>query len=276
MPRTPRTPLSAPERLLGALSAPAFTVALVWLLSATFVGFESAGQEMIRFSSDSSLMIREIGAILETGDDGLNVAIVMPAEARAEGYGDVDVRRGDLVLMINGRRVREIEVAREILGGAGIGDEIALGIRRGGDSVIARFALADPDSLPERLVFDGSGGGPGDGHGVAVERRMMFQGEGELTPLLALGVILQTVEEDGVEVLKIGGILPHMATAFEEGDVLKTVAGDAIESAQWLVDQVESADAGTVFEFTVERGDETVDVEQAKSDVQGEIRLGAG
>lgn len=271
---SPSNPVSpAVSGIARALTAPAFTVVLVWSLTTVFglaaLGPQASGQEMMRFSSDDSLMIREIGAITEMSDEGLRVVMAMPGEARPEAYRDVDVREGDVILVIGGQRIRELATARELLDGASPGDEIALGIDRGGRSVIVRFPKADPASLPDKMVFNG----PGGGHGMAVERRMMIQGDGgELTPVMGLGVIL---ESDGQEpeTVKVSAVLPIGDTQLAEGDVLKSVGGEPVVSAAAVAEAVDAADVGAEIALVVLRGDEEVAVSQPKSAARGEIQV---
>lgn len=275
---SPSTPVSrAVSGIVRALTAPAFTVVLVWSLTTVFglaaLGPQASGQEMMRFSSDDSLMIREIGAITEMSDEGLRVVMAMPGEARPEAYRDLDVRKDDVILVVNGKRIRELATARDLIDNAAPGDEIALGIDRGGRSVIVRFPKADPASLPDKMVFNGSGGG----HGRAVESRMMIQGDGgDLTPVMGLGVILESVSsgEDGEpETVKVTAVLPIGETQLAEGDILKSVGGEPVVSAAAVADAVDAADVGAEIALVVLRGDEEVAVSQPKSAARGEIRI---
>jgi S1-C subfamily serine protease len=131
-----------------------------------------------------------------------------------------------------------------------------------------RFAKADPASLPDRMVF----GGPGGGHGMAVERRMMVDGEGELTPVMALGVILDSDPEEPATV-KVGMVLPGAATELQEGDVLRRIDGAEVESATWVEQAVDRAEVGARLELVVLRGEEELTLRQAKSDAQGTVRI---
>ncbi|MDA8019943.1 MAG: PDZ domain-containing protein [Thermoanaerobaculia bacterium] len=264
---------SPSHRAVSVFAAPALTVLLVWGLMAVFEvavgGPRASGQEMMRFSSDDTLMIREIGAILESTDDGVRVAVAMPAEARPEAYRDVDVREGDVILVINGRRIREFATARELLEQAEVGDEIALGIDRDGRSVIVRFPKADPSSLPDRMVYQG----PGGGHAMAVESQMMIGGEGvDLTPVMGLGVILEGDGEEP-ETVTVSVVLPIVETTLQEGDVLKSLGGEAVTSAAAVAESVEALDVGADIQLVVVRGDEEVTVTQAKSAAQGSVRI---
>lgn len=257
-------------RAAAVLTAPVFTFLLVWTLTAVFetvVGSpQASGQEMMRFSADDSLMIRELGAITEMSDEGLRIVMAMPGEARPEEYRDIDVRQGDVILVVNGKRIRELATARDLLEKAAPGDEIALGIDRGGRSVVVRFPKADPASLPDKMVFNG----PGGGHGV--ERRMMLQGDGEITPVMGLGVIL---EGDGgdPETVKVGMVLPMGDTKLAEGDVLKSLGGEPVVSAAAVAETVEALDVGAEVEIVVLRGEEEVTVKQPKSAAQGSVRV---
>lgn len=271
------TPSNSVSRAAAALTAPAFTVVLVWSLTTVFglaaLGPLASGQEMMRLSADDSLMIREIGAITVMSDEGLRVVLAMPGEARPEAYRDIDVREGDVILVVNGKRIRELATARDLVENAAPGDEIALGIDRGGRSVIVRFPKADPASLPDKMVFND----PGGGHGMAVESRMMIQGDGgELTPVMGLGVILESNSSGGdgdPETVMVTAVLPIGETQLAEGDVLKSLGGEPVVSAAAVAEAVDAADVGAEIALVVLRGNEEVAVSQPKSAARGEIRV---
>ena len=270
---SPTNPVSSVlSRAARALTAPALTVAVVWSLTTVFglaaLGPHASGQEMMRFSADDTLMIREIGAIMEMSDEGLRVVLAMPGEARPEAYRDIDVREDDVILVVNGKRIRELATARDLLDNASPGDEIALGIDRGGRSVVVRFPKADPASLPDRMVFSGPGG-----HGGGVERRMMIQGDvGDLTPVMGLGVILES-DGDEPQTVTVSAVLPIGETDLAEGDVLKSLGGEPVVSAAKVAEAVDAMDVGAEIALVVLRGDEEVSVTQPKSAAQGQIRV---
>jgi len=99
--------------------------------------------------------ISEIGGIVIKESDKLKVDMVMPSENRNKIYKDVDVIKGDLVLMMNGKKVDDVSAAKEIYEKLKPGEEIKLGIQRGQQMFITRLKKADPKDLPKvkRIVI---------------------------------------------------------------------------------------------------------------------------
>lgn len=107
--------------------------------------------------------IPELGALVIKGDDGLKVEHVMPAEARPKAYADVDVKSNDLILLVNGKRVKTIKDIEKQYKGVAVGEEVKLGLQRGEETLISRFTKADPKDLPQRkIIMRKSDGAKGD------------------------------------------------------------------------------------------------------------------
>jgi len=143
------------------------------LLLLTLVALAASAQERImrmggpdgkvRVIKGEIFDIPELGALIIKGDDGLKVEHVMPAEARPKAYADVDIKSGDLVLLVNGKRVKTIKDVEKQYGAVAVGEEIKLGLQRGEETLISRFAKADPKDLPQRkIIMRKSDGGKGD------------------------------------------------------------------------------------------------------------------
>lgn len=100
------------------------------------------------FDASKAMIIPEVGGIIMLDGKELRVDRVQPVESRKEAYRAVDLREGDHVLLVNGKRVKSIEALREAYDGAATGGEIKLGLQRGQELLSVAFPKADPKDLP--------------------------------------------------------------------------------------------------------------------------------
>lgn len=103
---------------------------------------------MMTFDANTVMIIPEVGGIIKVDGKELRVDRVRPAEARTEAYRGVDLREGDQVLLVNGKRVKTIAALREAYDGAATGSEIKVGLQRGEELLSIAFPKADPKDLP--------------------------------------------------------------------------------------------------------------------------------
>jgi S1-C subfamily serine protease len=255
-----RTSRSLADTLLTLL----LTGGITWFLTLPLAG------QQVMADPEKTLLLREIGAVTEMGDDGLDVLVALPAEARPEAYRDADVLRGDVVLVINGQRIRSLDTARTLYEQAAIGAELALGIDRGGIKHVVRFTKADPATLPTRFEFRSPGGG-GPGGGQAVAHRMVIGGgEGDVVPVQGLGVVLQESAEKQVTVALV---LPGSTTVLKDGDRLLRCAGQDVASAKQVGDAVEPLAVGAEIALEIERDGKRLALRLVKEEGKGQLIL---
>jgi S1-C subfamily serine protease len=155
--------------------------------------------------------IGELGALITPEGNALTVRFVSPPANRKEPYKAVDLREGDAVLMVNGKRVRSIADLKVAYEAVAVGSEVKLGLERGKEMMLVDFPKADPKDLPKMKVMVRRAGDDG----------------GEFFP--AVGVALA---ERGKKVV-VREILPIETSAVHSLDVK---AGDAILSLNgWTV-----------------------------------------
>jgi S1-C subfamily serine protease len=149
--------------------------------------------------------IPEVDAIVtKTGKD-LKVDGVAPAGSRRDQYKNVDLQAGDIILMVNGKRVKTIAELSAAHAAAAEGSEVKLGIQRGQQMMYVAFPKADPRDLPKRTI------------------RIVTDGEEGTQVFPAVGVILKEQENAVV----IQDIIEMENTAVKGLDVRK---GDTIRS----------------------------------------------
>lgn len=121
-------------------------IALMMLISTSLFG-----QQMVRMTGDPSkmYMIREVGAMITTENEKHKVAFAAPVEARIAKYKDVDVATGDEVVMVNGKKIKSAKEIEKIYEELAVGEELKLGIKRDGNSMIVKIAKASQDDFPK-------------------------------------------------------------------------------------------------------------------------------
>ena len=106
-------------------------VVSVLFLLAALVAPHAAAQMVRHSGGDGNLVIvAELGVVIgpQQDSDNLEVLTLLPDAA---GKSDVTIEKGDLLLMIDGTRVRELAALREAYDGAEVGRTVKIGFRRG-------------------------------------------------------------------------------------------------------------------------------------------------
>lgn len=191
-----------------------FPQIILTLLIVTLLPSVASAQQKFEFKSDKPMfMVRETGALLVQEKDKLKIEMVLSPEQRPKGYADVDMKKDDMISMMNGKRVKTTDEAKTIYDGLKAGEDVKFGIMRGEQMLITSFKKADEKDLPQikQMIVKGDGG--------------------DIKPLPELGMILgfknKKIEildmmENADEVLK-----KHELT---EGDQLVSLNGSSFNS----------------------------------------------
>ena len=216
---------------------------LIWLLAGVcgtvlvkaVIGHAAPQMKMVTIGgddADGTAMIAELGALIFEKDSTLTVEHVMEAGQRPKTYQKVDLKQGDVILMVNGKRARTAVDFSGILDSLTAGDEVKLGIRRDKNMQIVSFKKAAPEDLPQikmvtqTLAGDEKPAGEGGPRMKMVTRTEGGAGsDGQLAVLLGSGLIFK---QDGEAVVVL-------ATMPESKDALGSVEvreGDRILKLQ--------------------------------------------
>ncbi len=103
--------------------------------------------------------IPELAAIVVFDQGKAIVENVLDKKMRPKEYEAVDLRQGDTIMMLNGKRIKSLEDFKSLYSGAGIGSSIKLGIQRSDGMMIVAFDKADPEKLPKRNIVVRNGDG---------------------------------------------------------------------------------------------------------------------
>jgi hypothetical protein len=209
--------------------------------------FRHAGED----GGEADVMIlQELGVVvgLPEGEETIRVMVLLP-----DRESDVDLQRDDLLLMLNGERVRDMATLRAAYETAAAGDEIKMGFRRGDRRFLASFEKQDAPPGERRVVMMG---GPGSDLG-------------DLQPLHEFGVLLG--EKEGSVVVTMQ--LPVDEPALAEQDVVRSVNGRAVSSLQEFREVYDGLAVGDDVEVVAVHDGDEVRVSRVKADVEGRIQV---
>ncbi len=166
--------------------------------------------------------LRELGAIISSDKDHLRVDHIMPGDKRPKGYADVDLKEGDIILMANAKKVKDVAALKELYEGTKVGEMFKMGIKRDEAMLLVSFTIADPKDLPKMAM------------------RMITTGDGgDVEALPALGLII-TMKGKAVEVLDIlpDGAAPKAGAM--KGDIVLELNGKKTATVKAFVDTYDS------------------------------------
>lgn len=229
------------------------TVLLALTVAATA---RSQTVQTMRFDANKTVFMSEIAtaAGVENDGDEIRVLFATPED------DSVDLKKDDVVLMANGKRIRTIDDLRTIYESIAPGDELKLGIRRDERRFLVSFTRADP----------GSQGSAGSGHTTMI-RMTGPAGDGPPPEVIPeLGVMLS--ELDGAVVVAGRLQLPGTeALDIADGDRLIRLGDTPVTGLEQLMKQVDSMAVGSPLHFTVERDGEQHQVTATKKATAGTV-----
>jgi S1-C subfamily serine protease len=100
----------------------------------------------LKFNSEDTFIIPELGAIVKQTKDTLAVTMMMPGGAKE--YAGIDVKIGDLVTAVSGTSVKSIKTLRTAYSALKVGATVKLVTLREGVSKTLTYKKADESKLP--------------------------------------------------------------------------------------------------------------------------------
>jgi hypothetical protein len=104
-------------------------------------------------------IIPETGAIFNEKNKKVVCEFIPTAENRPKEYSNVDILAGDLILYVNGNKIKTMKDLKSNYELVKTGDEVKLGIKRQENMFIVSFKKADPKNLPQTNQTSGTGSG---------------------------------------------------------------------------------------------------------------------
>lgn len=249
--------------------------ALMWIVFGLLAGsltavpsqaeVEEAPQKSVQrivIGGGDVFMIPELAAAVVDDSGSVIVRVMPPADRLPKGMQKLDIKAGDEILMINGKRVKNSSELKELYEAVEVGEEVSLGLKRGGSMHIASFKKADPETLPKRQMMIQTGG-PGD-HPTAAPRKVQvikMPGTGEVEILG--GARLIVAEKDGG--LIVVGTLPEAESLYKvdtvkDGDIIVSVQGKPIVKARDFTVTYDAIKVGERVALVLSRDGKTIKV----------------
>ena len=70
------------------------------------------------------MMINEFGGMIMLKDSAVTVEMIMPSDNRPDAYKDLDILQGDIIIMVNGSKIKSVEALQEAYDKTSAGDMI--------------------------------------------------------------------------------------------------------------------------------------------------------
>jgi len=189
----------------------------------------------------------------------LTVRFVSPPPNRTEPYRNVDLREGDVVLMINGKRVRTVAEITSAYAATPVGAELKIGVERGKEMLIASFAKADPKDLPQMKVMIRQEGGEGV----------------ELFPAVGVSLVEQGKKVVIKEVLPLETSAVHRLDV-KAGDVIVSLNGWSVSSLKAYVEKFDAIAVGAPVEWKTERNGRQLTISFLRPKPMGQVMIRKG
>lgn len=253
-------------------------LAFVLLMLCNLPGHGQVARRMLTIEGDA-FRIPELSAIISEEEDKVKVVMAMPTEMRRKAYRNVDLQESDIVLYLNGKRIKAVKDFEETYESLAIGDTVQIGIRRDEDRFIVSFPKADPKDLPQMgVVRRGSGeeGGEAEGGRIVIRRGPGEAGEAEnLTPVLSLGVLIGLADE-AVKVVDVLPIPDVENVGLQKGDVIKKLNGQEIEKVAQFEEQFEKIGVGEQVNLEFLRDGKEMKISFPKPESPGNVMIRTG
>jgi len=217
----------------------------------------SNAQEMRVFKGKPGeiLMLPEIGAIIQLKDNKIVVENVMPVDMRDKDYKNVDLQEADIIMMVNGKKVKTVKDCQDVYDKLKVGEEFKMGITRNDKMFIAGFKKADPSKLK--------------GSGMRVVK--MDGKDGDVRVLPEFGIVLSG-SKGKVTVKEVIKDIPDAKRKdVKSGDLILKVNDKEVENLSELDHEYEKIKGGKKIELVLLRKDKEIVVTAEKNDGEAKV-----
>lgn len=199
--------------------------------------------------------VLEIGGLIVQSKDVIKFEMVIPSDKRPKGYEKVDIKAGDIIKMMNGKKIKDVKDIEDIYNNAKVGDEIKFGLDRSGNLFIASFKKADPSKLPQIKTIT-----------------MGADGKESLVPLPGTGLIAK--ESGGKLVVSL--VLPNAPSEItkagvKEGDVIVSVNGTKVSGKNGAEKEAAKVKTGDNMKMEITTGGKTKEIKFKKAEDSGKF-----
>lgn len=215
-------------------------------------------QRNMTFDASTSFMLRELSAMIVQNEEGLQVEMIMGRGNTSEDPMTDELKRGDLIIMMNGKRVSDASTIREVYNSLPEGEEIKIGVRRGDTRFIVNAQKGDvPENASGQMVlsFDISDGEPP-------------------TMLPELGLLI-TQNDQGIEIMSLlEPLLPDELKAENiEGYFITSINERSFETPLGIQQYLASLNVGDDILLEVEKDGNALSLTLKKQEPRGNVRM---
>lgn len=148
--------------------------------------------QMITAESGEAFIIPECECLALMKDSVISIVAVLEPAKRPDKYKTIDIQKGDILLMMNGKKATDANLLRQMYDSLSMGAEIKLGLKRGGKPMIVAFQKGEPiEGGNMKMVLDTDGGAPGgQGGGRMVKQFAGGVDFDEVDALVQLGMVV--------------------------------------------------------------------------------------
>jgi S1-C subfamily serine protease len=253
-----------------------FLLGVILLMSASSDVFAQE-RKVMSFNAEDAYIIQGLGAVIVPEEGKLKVTFVPPSEVRPKELREVDIKDGDFILMLNGRRIKTVADIREQYDSIAVGELIEFGIQRDKDMLITSYDKPDESSqqsgkmmMVTKTIGDDSGEeGDIQGEGGTVIKTIRTGGPEDNTfPLMDAGLILSQ-EDNGLKIMATIDNVGAELTGTEpmEGDLIIAVQDQQVNNLKEFRKIFDAVEIGAKVTIGFQRGSEKHLVTFTKTDI---------
>jgi len=236
-------------------------IGIVSIILCILTGLLTAEQTTTFTSTDDDNLtfIPGLGAVVKMNEKAMTIEMIPPAADRAEECRAVDLKNGDEILMLNGKRIKSIDQFDELYTAIDTGDDVKFGIRRDGAMMIASYIKPKAEAGGQKIVMMtttmGDAEPSADGGGQMKKMVIGGDGPGGAVPFLDAGLVLK----DGDNGVTVDAVISNIDVAMtgtrpQEGDIITALQGTAITSTAEFMKQFAKIEIGAKVELTFSHG----------------------
>jgi S1-C subfamily serine protease len=199
---------------------------------------------------DDMFDLRELATIISVQDGKIVVDNVMEKRMRPKENESVDIQQGDVIMMVNGKRVKSLQDLKEAYASVAVGSPVKFGIERNKEMAMISFDKADPEKLPKRRIMINRGDGGRD--------IMMVPGTGLMIGSKGKEVVIEDMLDSDSPALKEADV--------KKGDIITAVNETTVTSFKDFSDAFKKIAVGDKVTFHTSRKDKPLSFSFTKAE----------
>jgi PDZ domain-containing secreted protein len=167
----------------------------------------------IKLNSDDVYDLQEVGAFIIVDKDKIKVQFVAPENRRLPAYQNVDLKKDDIIMMVNDKPVKKLRDLKETYEKLKVGKDFKLHVKRGKNTIMVDIKKADPKDLPKKHVHLDF---------RKMDNKVLLAGYGVLIANINEKPMIEKLLMDNNDLVKKAGL--------KGGDLLTNINGIAIKT----------------------------------------------